>query len=83
MRWRLVMLREGNRWLEYPGPEELEANPADWGVELPAGARVHSIQPLERQTEPLDDFSRHRQREAVTEWAIFVAVPFDEEEIST
>lgn len=82
MIWRLLMLREANRWLEYPGSEELAANPADWGVELPEGARVHSIQPLERQSEPIEDWDTRGSREAVTEWAIFVAVPFDEEEIN-
>lgn len=82
MRWRLFMSKPPTRWLSYPGPEELAANPADWGLDLPEGARIHSIAPLVKQSGALDDdFSpRLGLREEVLEWAVFVAVPFDEEE---
>lgn len=76
MRWRLFMFEEGARWLEYPGPEELERDPEGWGLELPEGARVHSIQPLERQIRANDP--GFGKTDTVTEWAIFVAIPVDE-----
>lgn len=71
------MFPESARWLEYPGPEELERDPEGWGLELPEGARVHSIQPLERQIRENDP--GYGQTEKVAEWAIFVAIPVDYE----
>lgn len=79
MRWRLFKAEANERWFEYPGAEEVEAHPADWGLELPEGAKVHSVAPVatieRRRGEGIGLVTETR----VLEWAVFFAVPGGDE----